>query len=97
MAWIDALFKRMVELGASDLHMTAGKKPSWRLHGEMTHVDECAVIKTDQMRQILMEITPPANKQEYESDNDTDFAYAIKGLARFRVNLFVDRSGPGAV
>ncbi|MEE8467072.1 MAG: type IV pilus twitching motility protein PilT [Planctomycetota bacterium] len=97
MAWIDALFKRMVELGASDLHMTAGKKPSWRLHGEMMHVDECAVIKTDQMRQILMEITPPANKAEFESDNDTDFAYAIKGLARFRVNLFVDRSGPGAV
>ena len=97
MAWIDALFKRMVELGASDLHMTAGKKPMWRMHGDMTGVDECAVIKTDQMRQILMEITPPANKQEFESDNDTDFAYELKGMARFRVNLFVDSKGPGAV
>ena len=97
MPWIDALFKRMVEVGASDLHMTSSNKPQLRLHGDMTPIEECAVIRPDQMRQILYEITPPHNRQEFEDTNDTDFAYQLEGLARFRVNLFMDHRGPGAV
>ncbi len=97
MAWIDSLFKRMVEVGASDLHMTSTLPPMFRLHGEMVPVEGCPVISAKQMRQILMEICPPDNKQEFERDCDTDFAYAIEGLARFRCNFFMDSRGMGAV
>jgi twitching motility protein PilT len=97
MPWIDALFKRMVEVGASDLHMTSGCKPQLRLHGDMAPIEECAVIRPEQMKQILYEITPATNRQEFEDSNDTDFAYQLEGVARFRSNLFMDHRGPGAV
>ena len=97
MAWIDALLKRMAELEASDLHMTSKRKPMLRMHGDMTVIEECPVINPDQMHQILFEITPEANRKQFESENDTDFAYELKGLARYRVNLFHDNRGPGAV
>jgi len=97
MAWIDSLFKRMVEVGASDLHMTSNAKPMLRLDGEMSPIEECPAISPEQMLQILYEIIPDANKQEYEEVNDTDFAYEIENLARFRVNYFRDHRGPGAV
>ncbi|MEE2940779.1 MAG: ATPase, T2SS/T4P/T4SS family, partial [Planctomycetota bacterium] len=97
MAWIDALFNRMVEVGASDLHMTSGTRPQFRLHGDIVPINECAEIQPDQMRQILREISPDKNWQQFEAENDTDFAYELPGLARFRVNLFMDNRGPGAV
>ncbi|MBL4770687.1 MAG: PilT/PilU family type 4a pilus ATPase [Planctomycetes bacterium] len=97
MAWIDSLFNRMVEVGASDLHMTSTLQPMFRLHGDMIPVEGCPEISTKQMQQVLMEITPDKNQKEFELCCDTDFAYAIPGLARFRVNLFTDSRGPGAV
>ena len=97
MAWIDALFNRMVEVGASDLHMTSGTRPQFRLHGDIVPINECAEIQPDQMRQILREISPDKNWRQFEEENDTDFAYELPGLARFRVNLFMDNRGPGAV
>src|SRR6202022_85488 len=46
---------------------------------------------------ILMPIAPERNREEYARRHDTDFAYMIEGLARFRANFFVDRKGMGAV
>ena len=66
MAWIDALFKRMVELEASDLHMTSTRKPMFRLHGDMVTIEECPELQPDQMKQVLYDITPAAKKQEFE-------------------------------
>ncbi len=97
MAWIDALFTRMVELGASDLHMTSKTQPQFRLHGDMVPISECAVIEPDQMTQILREIAPEEKWKEFEEHNDLDFAYYLPGVARFRVNFFRDNRGPGAV
>ncbi len=97
MAWIDALFNRMVEVGASDLHMTSGTRPQLRLHGDIVPIDECAEIAPEQMLQILREIAPAAAWKEYEDTNDLDFAYYLPGVARFRVNFFKDHRGPGAV
>jgi hypothetical protein len=82
MPWIDALFKRMVEIGASDLHMTSGSKPQFRLHGDIVPITECTAIRPEQMRQILYEVTPGTNRQEFEDTNDTDFAYQIECLTR---------------
>jgi len=96
MAWIDALFKRMVEVGASDLHMTSSTKPQFRLHGDIVPVKECDPIPPDQMQLIFKEICIPSVWETYETTFDADFAYEIPGLARFRGNLFVDSRGPAA-
>jgi twitching motility protein PilT len=97
MAWIDELFKKMVACGASDLHMTAGQEPKFRLHGDIIPVEGAQKIGKDEMRRVLYEITPAMNREEYESDNDTDFAYELEGQGRFRANLFTDSKGIGAV
>jgi twitching motility protein PilT len=97
MAWIDDLFKRMVQNGASDLHMTAGLVPQFRLHGDMVVVEGAPEITGEQMKQILDEITPESNRAEFERDGDSDFAYELPGVARFRCNRFMDRNGPGGV
>jgi twitching motility protein PilT len=97
MAWMDELFRKMVAVGASDLHMTAGQQPRFRLHGDIVPVVECPVINAEQLNQVLYEITPQTNRAEFEASNDTDFAYEIEGLARFRANLFQDRYGTGGV
>lgn len=97
MPWIDTLFKRLVELGASDLHMTSGQTPMMRLDGDIVPLPECPILSSEQLKQILYEITPAGSKKQFESDCDTDFAYEIEGLSRFRCNLFEDHRGPGAV
>jgi len=97
MAWIDELFKKMVEVGASDLHMTSGLRPAFRSSGDIVPVDGCPELSAEQMQQVLYEITPERNRIEFEECSDSDFAYEIEGLARFRANLFRDRNGPGAV
>lgn len=97
MAWIDSLFTRMHEVGASDLHMTSGRKPMLRVSGEMVTIDEAPLLNPEQMRQVLLEITPESNAAQFEQEKDTDFAYHLEGVARFRANLFEDHRGPGGV
>lgn len=97
MAKIDALFKKMIVLDASDLHLTSGRTPMFRVDGDMVEVENMPVISDEQMLQVLLEIAPEGNVQEFESDNDTDFAYELEGVARFRCNLFRDHRGAGGV
>jgi twitching motility protein PilT len=97
MAWIDALFHRMVQSGASDLHMTSSIAPMFRIDGEMTSVDGCTAVTAEQMLNVLFEITPEDNKREYQKIFDTDFAYELADGGRFRANLFRDHRGPGGV
>jgi len=97
MPWIDKLFHHMCQQGASDLHLTSGVAPRYRLHGDMVPVDGAPEIPAEKLSQILHEILPERNRAEFEETWDTDFAYEIEGLARFRANYFMDRLGPGAV
>jgi twitching motility protein PilT len=97
MAWIDTLFKRMVQCGASDLHLTSNMAPMLRLHCDIVPIEGCPAINPKQMTVILGEITPEANRAEFEATHDTDFAYELPEAGRFRANLFCDHRGPGAV
>ena len=97
MARLDAFFKKMIELEASDLHLTTGVTPFFRLHGDMVPVNGAPEWTAEQMKEVLFEIAPPENVEQFEREHDTDFAYELPGEARFRANLFMDRNGPGAV
>ncbi len=94
---VNALFRRMVELQASDLHLSTGERPMVRRHGDMTRFDDYPPFTAASMAALLTPIMPAKNREEFEQTRDTDFAYEIPGLARFRANVFMDRKGMGAV
>ncbi|MDR2727789.1 MAG: PilT/PilU family type 4a pilus ATPase [Chitinispirillales bacterium] len=94
---IDALLISMVEMKASDLHVCSNCHPMVRHDGEMSPVPQWPVLSSSEIETMLWEISPPRNKEQFEERHDTDFAYEITGLSRFRVNVFMDRKGIGAV
>ncbi len=94
---LDALLRAMKGMGASDLHMSCTMPPLVRKDGEMKPVPGFPVLTPDSVLKLLYEIAPEKNRKEFEDRSDTDFAYAIEGLSRFRANMFRDRHGPGAV
>jgi twitching motility protein PilT len=94
---IQKLLLQMLEMGASDLHLSTGSPPHVRVHGEMQALPGQKPLEAGPLLDRLYEVTPARNREEYERRNDTDFAYAIPGVSRFRANLFRDRHGPGAV
>ena len=97
-AKMDALFNKMAELGASDLHLSVTMPPMIRKDGKMTPMQEgVAPLTAEAMRTLLTSIMPARNQEEFARRSDSDFAYEIPGLARFRCNIFMDRKGMGAV
>jgi twitching motility protein PilT len=94
---IDALFRTMCQMKASDLHISVDAPPMLRHDGEMKAVPGRAVLSRADVERILWPIAPPRNVEEFERRHDTDFAYEIPDLARFRCNFFMDRKGLGAV
>jgi twitching motility protein PilT len=95
---IDPLFQAMFDAKASDLHLCVGSPPIVRKDGHMQPLDPAAAPLTGEgLIQLLAPIMPEKNRTEFKERHDTDFAYEIRGLARFRANVFADRKGPGAV
>jgi twitching motility protein PilT len=94
---IEAYLAYMVEVGASDLHLSPGETPMLRLHGAMTRVPGAKECSSEEAARLIFQLMPPRSKQEFESDADTDFAHEIPGVARFRCNVFAERKGPGGV
>ncbi|MFN0279161.1 MAG: type IV pilus twitching motility protein PilT [Pyrinomonadaceae bacterium] len=97
-ARMDTYFNSMAELGASDLHMSVSMPPMVRKDGKMKPLQEGdSALTPDSMDKLLTSIMPAKNQEEFARRHDTDFAYEIPDLARFRCNIFMDRKGMGAV
>ncbi len=95
---IDKFFKILHESGGSDLHLSPDERPLMRVRGSLATVEEGhPPLSSADLEALFKEITPKVNQEEFDSDNDTDFAYEILGMARFRANLFRDRKGVGGV
>ncbi len=94
---LDAILLRMLERKASDVHLSSGSRPVFRIHGEMEAQEEHGALSSDAVEKLLGPIFPEKNRTEFMERHDTDFAYEIPGVARFRVNVFRDRHGVGAV
>jgi twitching motility protein PilT len=90
------LLKTMVDQDASDLHITVGVPPEFRISGKMVKVkmDPLAPIET---KEICYSVLTDAQKADFEKNLDIDFSFGIKGLARFRGNLFYQRGNVGGV
>ncbi|MBI1945644.1 MAG: PilT/PilU family type 4a pilus ATPase [Deltaproteobacteria bacterium] len=94
---LDALLRRVVSEGASDLHLSGGQKPRWRLDGEIHEMSDAAVLGEREVFELLRTVMDERALDAYEREHDVDFAYALGSFARFRINLFRDKGGAGAV
>lgn len=96
MASIDPFLKSLVAQQGSDLHMTSGLQPVMRIHGEMIRIKYKELVH-EELRQVLFELIGQDKQQVFEKTGDLDFAYEIEGVARFRVNFFMQKRGIAAV
>jgi twitching motility protein PilT len=94
---IDRLLLMMLERKASDLHVTTAAPALLRVDGEMVPIAGEPEFTAEAMERLLMPIVPERNRDEFKRTHDSDFAYELPGRARFRVNIFVDLRGMGAV
>jgi twitching motility protein PilT len=95
-ASLDELFRLLVSSGASDLHLRTGEPPMLRHHGELAR-QSLPALTADQLDTMLVSIMTAKEIGEFREGGDTDWAYEIDGLARFRCNAGRDRFGPMAV
>ena len=94
---IQELLRKLVSSGSSDLHLRVGEPPIIRKSGEMMRLEGYGPLTVEEMEALIFAIMPERNRTEYGERNDTDFAYEILDLARFRANALRDRKGPAAV
>src|SRR5881275_788792 len=90
------LLKALVQSASSDLHLRVGEPAVFRTHGEMKR-QNTPPLSSEQLELMLLSVMPDRNRGEWKETGDSDFAYEIRGLARFRVNAARDRKGPMAV
>jgi len=90
------LLLEVIERNASDLHLTAGAHPTVRVRGRLQPLEDYPVMTTEQTRETIYSILSNDQRQRLETDWQIDFAYAIPGRARFRVNAYYQRGAIGA-
>jgi twitching motility protein PilT len=94
---LERLLRRQVELGAADLHLRVGEPPIVRVAGDLQRLTDEPPFTDEQLSALVTVAMPPRNEEEFRERSDTDFAYEITGLSRFRANAFKDRNGTAAV
>src|SRR5213083_544583 len=90
------LLRALVQASSSDLHLRVGEPPMFRTHGEIKRQPGSGLSVND-LELLVLSIMPERNRGEWKETGDTDFAYEIAGVARYRVNAARDRKGPVAV
>jgi twitching motility protein PilT len=90
LASLHDFLKEMVERGASDLHITPGVPPMIRVHGELVPL-EYPPLKPQETRQLCYSILTDIQKHRFEENQELDLSFGVRGLSRFRANIFMQR------
>jgi twitching motility protein PilT len=93
---VDRFLRLMTDRGASDLHLSVGRPPIFRQSGRMEPI-RYRVLDERDFEGLIKPIAPAHLWEEYAKGGDTDFAYEIPGVSRYRVNLFKQHRGMAAV
>jgi twitching motility protein PilT len=93
---VDVLLERVVQLNASDLHITAGSPPIVRVNGSLVPLDDFPVLTPDATRDLLYRILSTEKQKHLEIDRQIDLSYGVPGLARFRMNVYLQRDSVAA-
>ncbi len=90
MVELQQLLERVIEKRASDLHITTGAPPEFRIDGKLTTFDSTVLTATDTKR-ICYSVLTDAQRHKFEEDWELDFSFGVKGLSRFRGNVYMQR------
>lgn len=93
---LSKLFRTAVQYKSSDLFIATGAKPVLRINGDLIIIQEHPVLTKKMAEEYLLEILNPDQKKTFEQSLDIDFSLDIEDIARFRVNMFVQRKGISA-
>ncbi|MFN2628581.1 MAG: type IV pilus twitching motility protein PilT [Gaiellaceae bacterium] len=93
---IDDLLEQLVVRGASDLHISVGSAPAIRVRGRIERLKGHDLLTADDTRALLYRVLSSEQQKQFEIKRQLDFAYAVPGLARFRVNVYYQRESVGA-
>jgi twitching motility protein PilT len=93
---LPALLKTMVDQDASDLHITVGVPPEFRIQGKMVKVKTDPMTSQDS-KELCYSVLTDSQKVEFEKNLEIDFSFGIKDVSRFRGNLFYQRGGVAGV
>ena len=91
------LLRKLSELRGSDLHITTGSQPQVRVDGHLSPLDGYRVLTSADTKQLAYSVLTDAQKHRFEENLELDFSFGVKGLSRFRANLFNQRGAVGAV
>ncbi len=91
---LDQMLKELVARGASDLHITTGIPPMIRLHGQLKPLAETALTPA-MTKQLAYSILTDVQKQKFEEQKELDFSFGVRGLGRFRANVYLQRGAVG--
>lgn len=94
---IDECPKKIVEAGASDLHIKVGRPALMRLKGDLLPIDGAEPFTTEEVQKQIYSVTSSAQQKKLEEERELDFSFQIRGLARFRGNVFYQRGVLSAV
>src|ERR1051325_2979173 len=91
------LLRKLSELGGSDLHLTTGSAPQVRVDGHLKPLDGYRLLTAADTKQLAYSVLTDAQKHRFEENLELDFSFGVKGLSRFRANLFNQRGAVGCV
>jgi twitching motility protein PilT len=94
---LNVLLARVVELGASDLHLSRGRPPSVRIDGSIHVLDDHPVLSGSELRELIYGVLTDRQRERFEADLELDTSHSVPGVGRFRLNVFSQRDSVGAV
>lgn len=94
---LSKIFRTAVQYNASDIYISTGVKPTLRINGDLIPIAEHPELTKKMAEEYLLEILTPDQKKRFEQSLDMDFSIDLETIARFRVNMFVQRKGISAV
>jgi twitching motility protein PilT len=96
MLLLDKIFRTALQYKASDIYVTSGSKPVLRINGDLIFIEEHPALTKKMAEEYLLEIMNEEQKKAFAASLDLDFSIDIENIARFRVNMFVQRKGIAA-
>src|SRR5438270_9787786 len=94
---LSELLKKLAEFGGSDLHLTTNTPPQIRVDGHLRPLEGYKVLTSADTKQLAYSVLTDAQKHRFEENLELDFSFGVKGLSRFRANIFNQRGAVGAV
>src|SRR6187455_2256224 len=94
---LSELLRKLSEMGGSDLHITTGSAPQVRVDGHLRPLEGFREMTAADTKQLAYSVLTDAQKHRFEENLELDFSFGLKGMSRFRANLFNQKGAVGAV